>query len=88
MRPKSRPKRLTSCLDFNSTQAVTSPTWYPERIKKLRHSRSQTQEEFGLELMDTMPSYAQKRVSELERGIDTPTSAERRTLQRMDEGEI
>lgn len=67
---------------------MADPAWYPEQIKNLRHERSQTQQEFGLELMDTMPSYAQKRVSELERGIDTPTSAERRTLERMGNGEI
>lgn len=62
--------------------------WTPDRITALRNARSQSQTEFGLALLDTTPGYAQKRVSQLERGDADPTAAERRTLQRMAEGEI
>jgi len=60
----------------------------PDTIKSLRKQRDQSQTEFGLELGDYSENYAQKRVSQLESGKETPTAAERRTLQRMEEGEI
>jgi DNA-binding transcriptional regulator YiaG len=59
-----------------------------DTIKSLRRQRSQSQTEFGLELGDYSDSYAQKRVSHLESGEETPTAAERRTLQRIEEGQI
>jgi len=60
----------------------------PERIRQLRERRGASQTAFGLGLLDCSKGYAQKRVSQLENGRAEPTAAERRTLQRMDEGEI
>jgi DNA-binding transcriptional regulator YiaG len=65
-----------------------SDTWTPDRIKCLREGRDQSQTDFGLDLMDTSPGYAQRRVSDLERGERKPTAAERRTLDRMAAGEV
>jgi DNA-binding transcriptional regulator YiaG len=63
-------------------------SWTPERIESLRKGRDQSQTDFGLDLMDTTPGYAQRRVSDLERGEREPTAAERRTLDRMAKGEV
>jgi len=63
-------------------------TWTPDRIRTLREDRGDSQAAFGLELLDSSEGYAQKRVSQLERGQKEPTAAERRTLQRMEEGDI
>jgi len=67
---------------------MSDTDWTPDRITALRNARSQSQTEFGLALLDATPGHAQNRVSRLERGKAKPTAAERRTLQRMDEGEI
>ena len=67
---------------------MTDTDWTPDRITALRKARSQSQTKFGLDLLDTTGSYAQKRVSQLERGEAEPTAAECRTLERMENGEL
>jgi len=67
---------------------MSDSDWTPSRIIALRNARSQSQTEFGMELLDATPGYAQKRVSQLENRERTPTAAERRTLNRMQKGEI
>jgi transcriptional regulator with XRE-family HTH domain len=62
--------------------------WTGRQVKNLRIQRGQSQTAFGLELYDTTDGTAQSRVSEIERGDRQPSSAVRRTLQRMEEGEI
>lgn len=61
----------------------------PGRIKELRKERSQKQVEFGKEIYDLEDEHMlQVYVSKLETGSRAPNSAVRRTLQRMEEGEI
>ena len=60
----------------------------PDEINALRKARQQSQKAFGLDLLDCTKTYAQKRVSQLENGHKEPTAAERRTLQRMADGQI
>ena len=67
---------------------MSETDWTPDRITALRNVRSQSQTEFGLALLDSTLGHAQNRVSRLERGKAEPTAAERRTLQRMENGEI
>lgn len=62
--------------------------WTADDVQALRTERGQSQTAFGLELYDTTDGTAQSRVSEIERGDRQPSSAVRRTLQRMEEGEI
>jgi len=65
-----------------------SNEWTADNVQALRTERGQSQTAFGLELYDTTEGTAQSRVSEIERGDREPSSAVRRTLQRMEEGEI
>lgn len=65
-----------------------SNEWTADDVQALRVERGQSQTAFGLELYDTTEGTAQSRVSEIERGDRDPSSAVRRTLQRMEEGEI
>lgn len=65
-----------------------NPDWTADDVQALRVERGQSQTAFGLELYDTTEGTAQSRVSEIERGDRDPSSAVRRTLQRMEEGEI
>lgn len=70
--------------------------WTPERIRKLRKERGQTQAEFGAELFSeslTERNGRRQNVARLEMDSDTPSSrspssAVVRTLERMAEGEI
>jgi len=62
--------------------------WSGDSIREIRNERGQSQTDFGLELLACTKSYAQKRVSQLENGKKAPTAAERRTLQRMMNGEV
>jgi len=62
--------------------------WTPDRIKRLRSARGQTQTAFGLDLCNVDEGAAQTIVSRLERGKVHPSACMRRTFQRMDEGEI
>jgi len=62
--------------------------WPPDRIRSLRERREQTQTAFGLDIYATNEGSAQRRVSDLERGVRTPKTAEVRTLERMKDGEV
>lgn len=59
-----------------------------QRIRRIRTNRNQNQTEFGQDLADWSASTAQRKVSDLERGVSEPTAAMRKTLQRMDEGTL
>jgi DNA-binding transcriptional regulator YiaG len=78
---------LSSVLNTYMTQ-TTMTDWTPDTIKALRTARRQSQSEFGQEIYRTTPGAAQRRVSDLERGVREPRTAEKRTLDRMEAGEI
>jgi len=62
--------------------------WNPDRIRRLRKKRGQTQTEFGLDLYACGESDAQVRVSRLENGQWEATQAVIRTLERMENREL
>jgi len=67
---------------------MSDTDWTPDRIKRLRAARGQTQAAFGLDLCDVDEGSAQTIVSRLETGKVMPSAAMRRTFQRMEEGQI
>lgn len=63
--------------------------WTPGKIRRLRERRGQTQVEFAKDLYDLEDEHTlQVYVSRMETGSREPTSAVRKTLERMEKGEI
>lgn len=85
------PDASTEIDSDTSKEAATKDDWTPERIRALRHERGQTQLEFGRDLMSSptgSDASIAKTVSQLETGRHGISRYARRTLERMEAGEL